>query len=190
MVEGEHDRSVLELYHGPALRRARIQVLAMRGAERAEASLTGLEALSPLGIPFFYLLDNGRRERQLAEHLRRHRHDEGVDVEIQPYPDIICVLPMEAVRRVAANHGLTPRPEISWRSFIAMHEAHPARSIKTRVKDKLGLKNLSVPDFVEELLKAAEDCGPADKGLDRIVESILARVGGRSWTLPNGAFDA
>jgi hypothetical protein len=197
VVEGEHDRKVLELYHSRALRQARIQILPLSGAERAEYSFLNLEALGNLGIPFFCLLDNvlaplvgegavsdrpRTREERIADKLRRVRDAKGVDLTVYGLkdPDIICALPIEAVRRVAAAHDPTFRPIPSWPAFISAHEQQTKqqRRIKTYVKNKLGLTNLSDDDFMDELLKAAEDCAPDDNELGRIVESIVARIGG------------
>jgi len=198
VVEGEHDRKVLELYHGRALRQARIQILPLSGAERAEYSFLNLEALGNLGIPFVCLLDNvlaplvsedavidrpRTREERIADKLRRVRDTEGVDLEVYglPYPDIICALPIEAVRRVAAPHDPTSRSMPSWAAYITAHgqqQTKQKRSIKTYVKSKLGLTNLSDDDFIDELFMAAEDCAPDDRELGRIVESVVAHIGG------------
>ncbi len=60
IVEGEHDRLIIEHFFGHDLRRAGIWVLPLRGASRLQPSFMNLNVLADFHLPFFVLLDNAR----------------------------------------------------------------------------------------------------------------------------------
>ena len=205
VVEGEHDRMILEAFHGQELRRAGIQMLPLRGAGRAKASFLNLAALAPLGAPFFCLLDNTRteavrsgaidksnrtEEEVIAEQLWRLGQKGGVELEVLglPYPDVICALPMEAVRCLARENGGKPDAALSWDELIDRHDRHTAEAalrgkkaanFKAFTLELLGLNNWSPDRLVEEALRLLEGQTPPKGPLSRIVSEIVASTDNR-----------
>jgi hypothetical protein len=199
VVEGEHDRLILEAFFGRELRGAGVQILPLRGANRAKASFLNLGALAPLGLPFYCLLDNARaeavksgrlergrmsEEERIAEQLIELRRKGQVELDVfgLPYPDIICALPMEAVRQVAREAGAEPTGA-TWSDLIAQHQsqADEARRcgqkglpFKTFVLEALGLPGWSVDRLVAEALRRSEGPEPASPLSRRVAEIIAA----------------
>ena len=204
VVEGEHDRKIVDYFCGSDLRRSKVRVLPLRGAARAKASFMNLEALAPLRIPFFVLLDNTRseapaagscsepvtEEERIAEQLRRLGEREEVDITplSWPYPDIICALPIDAVRRVARSHGGNLAAGFGWDDLVegfrlrqqeAQLHGGKLPDFKRSTLEELGVGRLSVDQFVDEALRACEDAAPTQGPLDRLVSQVVAAVEGR-----------
>jgi hypothetical protein len=203
LVEGEHDLMVLNDFYGRELERARIRTLATRGGGRAKASITHLEALAPHGMPFFYLSDNARaeavmtgqlsadrmtQEEFLVEQLGRFADEKGVNLKILglPDPDIICALPIEAIRQVVGENGGKPERATSWRELIEAHVCHQedARArdekpltFKPFVFETLGLRNLGADQFVRDALRIANGQPSPASPLSRLVTEVVAAVG-------------
>ena len=210
VVEGEHDRKIIEAFHGRELRGAGIRILPLRGAARAKASFLNLAALAPLGLPFFCLLDNTRaeavksgqintdsmtEEERIAEQLLRLRAEKGVGVEILglPYPDIICALPIGAVREVARENKGKPEAASSWSALIDQVEerrrgakagGEKAPDFKRLVLDALGLVGLGVDRLVDEALLSCKDRSSEPSELSRLVAELVARVDVSRMPLP------
>ena len=206
VVEGEHDRQILDAQYGGDLRQVGIQILPLRGAARAKASFLNLAALAPLGLPFFFLLDNTRaedvargqiaapsrtEEERIAEQIIRLRDEEGVDVEVLglPYPDIICALPLDALDLVARENSALPGVASSWSELIENHgrlraeaggRGERAPDFKRFVVDSLGLRDWTPDRLVEAALRASGGQAPEGSPLGRIVLRIVATVDGRS----------
>ena len=106
VVEGEHDKKIVDAFFGHELREAWVGVIALRRAARAKATFLNLQVLKPLGIPFFVLLDNVRadlvkrgqlpegasEEERIAADLVRLAREEGVRLKVEglSYPDVLC----------------------------------------------------------------------------------------------------
>jgi len=202
VVEGEHDRQILTAFYGRELRGAGIQILALRGAGRAKASFLNLDALGHLRIPFYCLLDNTRamavragridgasmsEEERIAEQLIRLSEHDGTRLEVYglPFPDIICALPIEAVREVTRENGGNPESADSWDDLIFQHERHRhearergqrALALKPFVLETLGLNGWSADYLVAEALRVAGGQAPAASPMSRLVTEIIARV--------------
>jgi hypothetical protein len=194
VVEGEHDRLILDAYFGSELRRAGVQLLPLRGAARAKASFLNLAALAPLHIPFFCLLDNvgadavrngvSKEKRQSEEeriYHTLHRLNEGGGVPVTPvglpYPDIICALPMDAIRTLARDHGGRPDAASSWDGLLASYRALPERrDFKGFVLRTIGLRDWSADRLVKEVLDLTRGEVPQDCPLHPIIMGILSRV--------------
>lgn len=202
VVEGEHDRQVLDAHYGRDLRQAGIQILPLRGAARAKASFLNLAALAPLGLPFFVLLDNTRaaevergkiaapsktEEERIAEQIIRLRDEEDVDVEVLglPYPDMICALPLDALDQVARENGGQPEAASSWSELIANYERLRAEAagrtektpdFKRFVLDSFGLRDWNPDHLVAAALRASGGHPPHGSPLARIVSRIVATV--------------
>ena len=201
VVEGEHDRKILDSFYGRELRQNRIRILPLRGARRATHSFLNLEALAPLGLPFYTLLDNARTEAVKAgriegamtqeeawlEQIWRLYREKGVKGDIMGlgnYPDIICALPIEAVRQVAGENRGKPEAATSWSDLIGLYQEHLAKpreggvkpgNFKTFVLRSLGLRNWKPDDLVDETLRVCEG-SPQDTKLSLIVSNIVAAI--------------
>ncbi len=126
-------------------------------------------------------------EERIAAQLRRLRAEKGVEVEILglPYPDIICALPIEAVREVALENQGKPEAA-SWSELIDQHRAEAeslgkAPIFKTFVLEALGLHGWGGDKFVDEVLAVAHGQPPEASPLSRVVSSMVARVDSRSF---------
>ncbi len=207
VVEGEHDRQILDAFHGQELRQAGVQILPLRGAARAKASFLNLAALGPLGLPFCCLLDNTRAEavrtgtigvsdmtdeERIAEQLIRFREQHGVDLEVLglPYPDIICALPIEAVRHIARENRGKPEAASAWSDLIERHQAQRADAresgekaldFKRFVLRSLGLDSWSPDRLVAEALGVCEGQPPQASPLSRVVSQVVASVNDRPF---------
>ncbi|GEM_PF-5450604 len=204
VVEGEHDRLILNAFFGEELRRAGLQILPLRGAARAKASFMAVEALKPLCLPFFWLLDNtyARRledktgsepktqEEFIAAQLKRLAAEEGTDLRMLtwPYPDIICALPIEAVRRLAFEKRGTPDAATSWQELIERHEIQRREAeengkkpadFKGYVLETFQLKGRGADWFVNGVLRLCEQRSPDGCPLTPVVSSVIAAVEAR-----------
>jgi len=200
VVEGEHDRAVVEHFFGDELRRSRIGILVLRGVGEARALLQ-LEHLSQLGKPMFVLFDDTRealilseeppaglvsREEKVITELRREWRDPNVRLELLSFdrPDIICALPPAAVTAMLddLHHGKSRR-FLGWDHLVAQH---------TELKQSAGgkqspgfkqfvSKTLEIPHdadaFVAEVLRRSEP-GWADPALRRQIDGLLASTEG------------
>jgi hypothetical protein len=202
VVEGEHDSMILSRFYGRSLRSVGIQILALRGAARAKASFLTLAAFAPLGLPFFVLLDNARaeavksaripdeemtEEERIVAQLVRLGREKGVELDVfgLPYPDIICALPIEAVREVARKNKGKPEAASSWSDLIGQFEElrrgakerrEKALDFKRFVLDALGIVGLGADRLVAEALLKCEGEPPKPSELSRLVNEVVARV--------------
>jgi len=200
VVEGEHDRRIVEHFYGRDLRAARISVLPLRGAARAKASFLNLGALAPLGIPFFCLLDNamveavraGRTERpdmteeeRIAEQLILLAMRDGLQLDVLglPFPDIICALPMGAVRAVVVEHDGKMEAATSWKDLLERHrracDAARGRGVrppgfKSFILEDVGLRGWSPDRLIDEVLAVSSGMLPASALSQRMMEIIAA----------------
>jgi hypothetical protein len=201
VVEGEHDRLILDALHGQELRQAGIQIIPLRGAARAKASFLNLAALARLDIPFRVLLDNTRadeikrglipvqartEEERIAEQLIRMR-ESGVDLDVFgiPYRDIICVLPTATLREVAVRHGGSPDNLQTWDETVAGCDRLRAEwsepdqkppDFKSFVLTELGLTDWNADRLVAEALLVNERSQNEPNLLSRVVSEILVSV--------------
>jgi len=118
LVEGEHDRRVIDAFYGAELRRQRIRIQPIRGAKNARA-IVEAETLAALGVPIFVMFDSvrsavitGDREPKTGEEKRLvelkplwdQRHSLST-LEAIPFslPDIFAALPDDLVRAAAVR---------------------------------------------------------------------------------------
>lgn len=199
IVEGEHDRLIIDAFFREQLRAAWVQTLALRGAARAKASFLTLQALKPLGIPFFVLLDNVRaaqvrsgeiptgasEEERIAADLVRVARDETISIAIYglTYPDVLCMLPPDAVRRAATNLRASPTGFESWDELIAVHEQErestPAGrkppNFKSSLLEAVGLKGrIGIDDFLRQVVDALAPNDQPHPELERIIAEVTA----------------
>lgn len=98
-----------------------------------------------------------------------------------PYPDVICALPMEAVKCLARENGGKPDAALSWDELIDRHERHTATvrgkkaaNFKSFVLEFIGLKGWSPDLLVEGVLSLREGQPPPTGPLSRIVSGVIA----------------
>ncbi len=205
VVEGEHDRLILEAFHGRDLRQAGVEIIPLRGFRRAEASFAMVEALKCLGRPFCYMLDQTRQaaldgavigearseEEKVAEQLLRWRDDPEVRLELiaWPFPDIICGLPMDAVLGVAREKAKKAPVPISWEELIERYRQHKVdaqtagrkpHDFKRFVLGHLGLASMRADEFIELVLERCASHPPQATALGRKVAALIASVQGVS----------
>ena len=112
LVEGQHDLELVRFFFEPELARARIRLLALRGASKV-TGLIDSEFLGASGLPLFVLLDNLRvdqvrdansteglsdEERIVWSLLQQARADD-LTFLTYPEPDILCSVPMQVLAR-------------------------------------------------------------------------------------------
>ena len=210
VVEGEHDRRILDAFFGRELQGAGIQLVPLRGAARAKASFLNLGALAPLGVPFCVLLDNARaaavragqiprhamsEEEHIVAQLVRLEREEGIQLSVfgLPYPDIVCALPFEAVREVARENKGKPEAAASWSEFLgrydelrrgAQERREKAPDFKRFVLEELGVVGLGADRLVGETLAKCDGQQCASVELARLVSEIVARVDAGHLAMP------
>lgn len=191
VVEGEHDRQVLRHFYGRELDQARVAVLPLRGVNEALALLQ-LGHLSTIRKSLHVIFDSVRaewvtgeapppglpsREEKVIDQLRRLWNDPNVALSVEPFsaPDIICVLPEDAVRRALSEAfrgkaGAFP----GWEPIIA---SYVASGSKVRFKDfafqqmHLGV---TADDFLAEVLARSDRLPLLGSDLHRSIEHVLA----------------
>jgi hypothetical protein len=191
VVEGEHDKQVLRHFYGRELHRARITVLPLRGVNEA-LSLLQLGHLSTIGRPLHVIFDNVRtewvvgetapaglpsREEKVIDQLRHLWNDPNVDLRLEPFssPDILCVLPEDAVRRALSEAfrgkaGSFP----GWGSIVADYEAAGSKGqFKDFAFKKMQL-GATADEFIAEVLARSEKSPLLGSDLHRSIEHVLA----------------
>jgi hypothetical protein len=120
IVEGKHDKMVVEHFFGDDVSRMGARVVPIRGTAN-KSGIPESAILAELGVPIVILFDDvhasfidGTREAETSEekHLRSLREqwkerDPGQDMRliVFPLPDIFAALPEEAVRRAVEGRG-------------------------------------------------------------------------------------
>lgn len=193
VVEGKHDRQVLEFFFGETLRRSRVWLLALHGVRNAK-SLLEAELLPTLGIRTGILFDNigerawrakreepwmGPEERTLHELWRTD--PEGTRYATVPFdlPDILAALPRSAIQR-AYGDGVKLE---NWEQLPKRWERlGPQGRIDAgdSFKDWL-LREIGVPDrptqFLDKVLEAADPAvDQPDRRLTTAVNILVANL--------------
>jgi hypothetical protein len=191
VVEGEHDRLALRHFYGRELNRARVAVLPLRGVNEALALLQ-LGHLSTLGKTLHVIFDSVRaewvtgearptglpsREEKIIDQLRRLWSNPTVDLSVESFssPDIICVLPEDAVRRALAEafHGKAGTFP-GWDAIIA---SYIAAGSKGRFKDYAFQQmhlGVTADDFLEAVLARSDEAPLLGSDIHRSIEHVLA----------------
>ena len=108
------------------------------------------------------------------EHLREKGHHVGA----VPFklPDVICALPIQAVRRAYPQAGR----EVEWNRIIANWRSTtgPKGGFKSFALKALGLRNVESDDFVHNSLHAVRDGDGCDSELTRAVRGAVAQLVG------------
>jgi energy-coupling factor transporter ATP-binding protein EcfA2 len=155
VVEGEHERIILERLASRELRAARIRVLPLRGAKNASA-IADLEYLRALNVPIAVMFDNVTRalfagskqtprdsleESEILRMLRDWPKNRKPPVTIAfPFPDIVCALPGKAVDTQMRRKKLGEF--VGWDTIVRQYKALPVRErhdFKNFVGQRTGL---------------------------------------------------
>ena len=186
IVEGPHDSEVLRHFYGPELDAARIRLLHLMGTH-GESALIDSEYLVSLGKPMGILLDKIKRDRHtiMTKHEDNLTNEErslkrmwnglerrGVYAEGagHPFPDIMCALPEDAVRRAY------PKATFSgWSELEGRYKKARSENFKSFALREMGLK-VNATKFIQRVLKhCGEDAEPA-KGLRKAMSQLLAHL--------------
>lgn len=193
IVEGEHDKRVIEHFFGNALATARIAILTLRGVDEAP-SLYELGLIGELGKPLFVLFDNVRanwvtgaiptngiasREEKAITELRRQWSNPDVDLHVLPFPwpDIICALPEECVRAaLEARHSGQSRRFHGWQRIVSAFTSDGGTdNFKRFALNQLQLRNDPGRFIAETLENCGFDTAP-DQSLYRSIKQMLAEL--------------
>jgi hypothetical protein len=169
LVEGRHDRLVVERLCATELAASRTVVMTLRGAHETLALLDA-DLLRRLGKPLCVMLDSTRaafvanlrrgeitldrnasaEERQLAKLAMLLEHDDQDLVRPIPFdaPDIICALPAEAIRVMHPGSGF-----ISWTDVETTGEGSGA--VKRAIEKQLGVR-IDI-GWIDHVLAVAEE---------------------------------
>lgn len=178
LVEGKHDRLVLDAIFGPELAASRLQVLPLHGSDNAWA-LVESEFLGTIDVPQWLLLDNTRRdlltrrpknkEEEVLGHVLKHRPD--IRPAFYEEPDIICALPDAAVRRayqLARFDG--------WASIRrAWKRSRPPENFKTFALRSMGAGS-DPSRFLGNVLRVRTEDERPSPALTSAIKGILAQA--------------
>lgn len=194
VVEGQHDRAVLQHFFGTKLGSLRCRTLVLDGTKNSSRLLDS-EFLGESGLPLFVLFDNVRlesvkdgmerdvmsdEERQVEKLLRRSdKHD----LTFLPYhePDILCALPRETVLR-RFDHGTYEKltgTDDYWTDEIATWRKQVASGQRKSFKhwiaqDRLGLSRNT--DLVTELIGVLTPADLPSPALHQAVHELEVRI--------------
>jgi energy-coupling factor transporter ATP-binding protein EcfA2 len=165
IVEGAQDEQVIRHYFKDELSRQRIIVLKLYGVDEALA-LVELEYLSMLGVPLVMLWDSGEKEDKIKQQLRTL--GSRVQHVTHGRPDIVCLLPRDAVSEVAG------RPFPGWRRLeTKWKRTNTRKNFKLLVQDELQMPVDG--HFIHQVLSHTDPRRPpAD--LVRAMNEVLATI--------------
>lgn len=189
VVEGEHDRRIVRHFFGDRLDRLRVSVLALRGTDNAEA-LIDSDYLGEAGVPLLVMFDSVRESalrdapveelsaeekkmRRLLEHTE-HQRAAGHDVRAIAYedPDVLCALPVEAVRREYPHARID-----GWEPVVQAWQEAGRPGFKPFAIRTIGLKNVGADAFVEAVLRATREDDQPSPSLQAAFARVEAELG-------------
>jgi hypothetical protein len=191
VVEGEHDRLVIDRFFGKDLRQARVRVLPLRGAKNASA-IADLELLRDLDVTLFVLFDNvhagsldelhdrasdSLEVREIKRMLRDWPDDRARPMVLAyDAPDIVCALPAAAMEAVMRRTN--PQATFDgWMEVIGEYQRlHPRDRHKFKdfaaVKTGLSLDSRTI----RQVLAHSSNTLTIESPLYRPMQSLLAFV--------------
>jgi hypothetical protein len=194
LVEGLHDKLVVEHFFAEELAAARIHMLAFRGA-RETAGLLDAQLLIGLGLPICVMLDRTSDEFVNALNRRRIRPTDATTPEerqlvklageLHELPpgqvhfvplrlhDIIAALPEGAVRRVAPQFR-------AWKPIVSSYEqAKSHENFKAFALREIGYTQGATPFVKAALVQTSEERASPAPQLRRAVADAIAFVTSR-----------
>lgn len=178
LVEGKHDEQVIEHFYGEDLRRARIEILPIRGTSKTKL-LAEAELLRRFRVPLYILFDKtlstGSDENRAIQTLLDHwpaAEPPPIRVRFGP-PDIFFALPEDTVRRVLRGSF-----DVEFPGWLAIEEGATAAGVSSA--KRFFFESLSLPKNQDEVLEAilAESprTNPVGTALDSSMQELLARA--------------
>ena len=195
VVEGPHDSRVLRQFFSSELEEARVELLHLMGTRDTEQSLIDSEYLTSLGKPIGILLDKIKRnvdeifrkeekwltnEEKFAKRLVRGLRNRGVKHHVTGhiFPDVMCCLPEEAVRKAFPGANFP-----GWEELGARYSAkRPDGSLKVPpVNYKIfALREMELSigatDFIDGVLAYCDENAKPHASLRQAMEELLAYV--------------
>ena len=185
LVEGIHDKRVLDHFFRDEFDQARIVILPIFGTDNSRAVIES-PVLRVLGRPIRAMFDHLRpeyldgerdisgatKEEQTALRLKHEFAD--CDFDVIPYsdPDIICALPEEAVRR-AYPDAVFP----GWNALIDKWTRSPSPvNFKGHALKEMGLFTTKSTAFIERVLTSCSEHDRAGQALTIAVNEALASM--------------
>jgi hypothetical protein len=192
IVEGEHDRVVIDRFFAKELRAARVRVLSLAGAKRA-GGIPDLKLLQDLDVPLFLLFDNVS-----ARSLGKPKENRSDSLEVReiklllnawpedrrrpvvlPFdlPDIICALPNEAVDQVMRQTTGSRTGFSGWGPLIAEYRVLHVRE-RRGFKDFAGTRTGLIFDLqtIRRILGRSPSVLPGDSPLYKPIQQMLANL--------------
>ncbi|GAA3721493.1 hypothetical protein GCM10022399_42320 [Terrabacter ginsenosidimutans] len=192
VVEGEHDRIVLEELYGQDLREAGVAILRMHGTSHLLATADMDFLLRHMNVPVGVMVDYASmehvrssrpdrfltgEERSLRELEREcKRKGRPIDVYGLRWPDIVAYIDDDVVRQLHS-------PDFPGWAFVVRRfkELSPRPSFKPWVLEEFGV-DLTTAYRVREAVKAMSDIPLTRKSdLSQAVQSILGRAHEGQW---------
>jgi AAA domain, putative AbiEii toxin, Type IV TA system/Protein of unknown function (DUF2813) len=186
IVEGEHDRLVIDHFFGTDIRRQRLAVLQLRGTRNALA-LIDSDLLHALGRPLWVLFDGTRESVVRGPASKRSRRkglsseelamlrlmdlaDDGHDLRPVAFalPDIICALPMEAIRRAYPS-----APLLEWEQIIQRWRQAPRENFKDFALRTMGIQDRATR-FLHRVLDAVVSTDQPHPALRQAMQHVFA----------------
>lgn len=171
VVEGPHDRLVIEHFYGAELAEARVELILLYGTHNNEA-LTKFEFLETTQRPIALLVDNIRsrntQEAQAIKDVLRHLEKRSVPTwaDGHPFPDIMAVLPEAAVCRAFPDAKFE-----SWARLIDRYRKAPKQNFKDFV-----MSELDVPVHPGRFIRMVLDNCREDERPHRTLEQRMSEA--------------
>lgn len=189
IVEGLHDKMVIEGLYERELHAQRILVLPLHGTDNASAVIEG-EFLAKSGLPIRVMFDRVRlnsvekhsprkwlRKEELALKEILNLKEVGADIEPIPYdePDVICSLPGSAVRRAFPDSNFA-----DWHQIVQRYRSAEPQNFKDFALRDMGLPQVKATYFVKSVLSHVLEGDQQSSEYKRAVAHLFASVN-KGW---------
>ena len=195
VVEGPHDSRVLREFFCSELEEARVELLHLMGTRDTEQSLIDSEYLTSLGKPIGILLDKIKRnvdeifrkeekwltnEEKFAKRLVRGLRNRGVKHHVTGhiFPDVMCCLPEEAVRKAFPKANFPGWKELGDRYSAKRPDGNlkvPPVNYKIFALREMEL-SIGATDFIDGVLAYCDENAKPHASLRQAVDELLAHV--------------
>jgi hypothetical protein len=186
VVEGLHDSKVLRHFFSNQLAAARVELLHLHGTHQGEEALINTEFFAGLGKPVGILLDNIRHNRdqilrpdgrltseeKALKRMRMALEHQGVKVAEggHEYPDVMCALPEDAVRRAFPSAKFS-----GWDQLVKKYRKVPPENFKTFAIRKMKI-DVGATEFIDRVLDHCSENDRPRQGLERAVKELIANL--------------
>ena len=186
VVEGLHDSKVLRHFFSNQLAAARVELLHLHGTHQGEEALINTEFFAGLGKPVGILLDNIRHNRdqilrpdgrltseeKALKRMWMALEHQGVKVAAggHEYPDVMCALPEDAVRRAFPSVKFS-----GWDQLVKKYRKVPPENFKTFARRKMKI-DVGATEFIDRVLGHCSENDRPRQGLERAVKELIANL--------------